>query len=444
MRQSCQDLTAQEKQATEAEASQGRASADNMKGSRSFDNSKITAAEFSISPQERPQSNMSYVRDVTDSRQIKSELCSPDRLDVEFLPGLPQRPASKLAKERLVTASPLYNRPSSEQGESSEQYEAPAGLMLPGENTKSLAAQVRSVVGYSESDLSSVDPLYGGKSLYGYSRAPSRCSSISATQSFDMRVYGTSGAGGLSGAATLGRPVDKPKLDNKYYYYGSTRGQKKSSQRPPERETLTPRPLLPSQRAESRTGNPLPSTSTAKPQLQGQAGQNQAAVQDRSIYDQIMGREQPNSPKLPNFQRSRSLGHHYQQQVGPGESPGLPPRHPAPRTPTSVARRVLESVTKRRSKDKHKGRPPFGPNEPQMEQFMMTSNAQQPLIQLQDGRIMQAPGPLLQTEDGRLVVAPGLIFFFCISYLVGAGPLVQLEDGRLVAVVPPPGQQVDH
>ena len=411
MRQSCQDLTAQEKQAIEAEATQGRASADNMKGSRSFDNSKITAAEFSISPQERPQSNMSYVRDVTDSRQIKSELCSPDRLDVEFLPGLPQRPASKLAKERLVTASPLYNRPSSEQGESSEQYEAPAGLILPGENTKSLAAQVRSVVGYSESDLSSVDPLYGGKSLYGYSRAPSRCSSISATQSFDMRVYGTSGPG-FSGAATLGRPVDKPKLDNKYYYYGSTRGQKKSSQKPPERETLTPRPLLPSQRAESRTGNPLPLASTAKPGLpSGQVDKNQAAAaaQDRSIYDQIMGREQPNSPKLPNFQRSRSLGHHYQQQVGPGESPGLPPRHPAPRTPTSVARRVLESVTKRRSKEKHKGagRPPFGPGGPQMEQFMMTSPAQQPLIQLQDGRIMQAPGPLLQTEDGRLVVAPG-------------------------------------
>merc|ERR1719209_1649194 len=104
MRQSCSDLTAQQKQAAEAEASQGRVSADNMKGSRSFDNSKVTGPEFSISPQERPQSNMSYVRDVNDSRQIKSELCSPDRLDVEFLPGLPQRPASKLAKERLVTA----------------------------------------------------------------------------------------------------------------------------------------------------------------------------------------------------------------------------------------------------------------------------------------------------------------------------------------------------
>ena len=43
---------------------------------------------------------------------------------------------------------------------------------------------------------------------------------------------------------------------------------------------------------------------------------------------------------------------------------------------------------------------------------MMTSSVQQPLIQLQDGRIMQAPGPLLQTEDGRLVVAPGLGFSF--------------------------------
>ena len=74
---------------------------------------------------------------------------------------------------------------------------------------------------------------------------------------------------------------------------------------------------------------------------------------------------------------------------------------------------------------------------------------------------MQAPGPLLQTEDGRLVVAPGSNFFaihiwlleeeeeeigvfICKSYSADAGPLVQLEDGRLVAVVPPPGQQVDH
>ena len=427
MRQSCQDLTAAEGQpGVEVEASQGRASAENMKGSRSFDNSKMTGAEFSISGQERPQSNMSYVRESGDSRQIKSELCSPDRLDVEFLPGLPTRPASKLATERMATASPLYNRPASEQGEMSEQYEAPAGLILPGEHTKSLAAQVRSVVGYSESDLSSVDPLYGGKSMYGYSRAPSRCSSISATQSFDMRVYGaTGGQVGMSGAATLGRPVDKPKLDNKYYYYGSTRGQKKSSQKPAERETLTPRPLLPSQRAGSRAEN-HPPTAPPSRAVPGPPPMPPPAP-DRSIYDQIMGREQPNSPKLPNFQRSRSLGHHYQQQ---GENPGLPPRHPAPRTPTSVARRVLESVTKRRSKDKHKAVPrqPYpGVRQDQMEQYMMQNNPQQPLIQLQDGRIIPAPGPLLQTEDGRIVVAPG--------------PLVQLEDGRLVAMVPGPGQQ---
>jgi hypothetical protein len=48
-----------------------------------------------------------------------------------------------------------------------------------------------------------------------------RCSSISATQSFDMRVYGRTGPGGFSGpggAATLGRPTPKPKLDNRYLH----------------------------------------------------------------------------------------------------------------------------------------------------------------------------------------------------------------------------------
>ena len=37
----------------------------------------------------------------------------------------------------------------------------------------------------SESD----EPQYSGQSLYGQ-RAPSQCSSISATQSFDLRMYG--------------------------------------------------------------------------------------------------------------------------------------------------------------------------------------------------------------------------------------------------------------
>ena len=88
-----------------------------------------------------------------------------------------------------------------------------------------------------------------------------RCSSISATQSFDMRVYGRTGFG-PGGAATLGRPAPKPKLDNKFYYYGSTRGQKKSTSQKEGAAALTPRPLLPSQRAlgcETRLGpSPTP------------------------------------------------------------------------------------------------------------------------------------------------------------------------------------------
>ena len=40
----------------------------------------------------------------------------------------------------------------------------------------------------SESD----ETAYGGQSSSIYSRAPSQCSSVSATQSFDMRMYGRS------------------------------------------------------------------------------------------------------------------------------------------------------------------------------------------------------------------------------------------------------------
>jgi len=414
LRQSCQDLTIQEQEGSSETVVNpsvpDKTGSESMKGSRSFDNSalekKQASTDFTISPLERPHSNMSYVREVADSRLIKSELCSPDRPDVEFLPGLPNRPASKLAthSQPARANSPLYNRPESDT-DAGEQYETPAGMVLP-ETTKSLAAQVRSVIGYSESDLSSVDPLYAGKSIYGYSRAPSRCSSISATQSFDMRVYGRTGLG-PGAAATLGRPVDKAKLDNKYYYYGSTRGQKKSSQPPKEKETLTPRPLLPSQRNQDPRLGPSPT-----PPLK--VSQGPSSTPGQSIYDQIMGREQQ-SPKLPNFQRSRSLGHHYQRENS--EVPNLPPRPPGPRTPTSVARRVLESVTKRRNKDKHlkPGRQPYG----QKEGYM---TAPGPLVQTSDGRLVSAPGPLLQLEDGRLVAAPG--------------PLVQMEDGRIVALAP--------
>jgi len=360
---------------------------ESIRGSRSFDEGILTEIKKNFAdakaPLERPQSNLSYSfsRDPADSRQIKSELCSPD---VEGLPGLPQRPASKLTTHNVNrTNSPIYNRNESDT-DVGEQYEAPAGLILP-ETTKSLAAQVRSVVGYSESDLSSLDPVYvAGKSIYGYSRAPSRCSSISATQSFDMRVYGRAGP---SGSATLGRP--KPKLENKFYYYGSTRGQKKSSQK----EALTPRPLLPSQRTlggDTRlTGLAGPSPQPAKVAV---AANGPHSNPSQSLYDQIMGPREIPSPTSLAIQRSRSLGRDTPTHV----PSNLPPRAPGPRTPTSVARKVLESVTKRKNKEKtrHGGRP--GHHDPLLRQGLLGG--------VQGG----APGQLVQTADGRLVaLGPG-------------------------------------
>ena len=193
LRQSCEELVQAEAHNPASSEKTGPEQA--VKGSRSFDNSVLSVLEKkqlsgeSFRQLERPQSNMSYVKEAGDSRAIKSELCSPDRPDVEFLPGIPQRPASKLATH----SHPAPRRES--ESDTGEQYETPAGMILPS-GRPSLAAQVRSVVGYSESDLSSVDPLYAGRSIYGYGRAPSRCSSISATQSFDMRVYGRTGVGG--------------------------------------------------------------------------------------------------------------------------------------------------------------------------------------------------------------------------------------------------------
>ena len=329
---------------------------------------------------------------------------------------LPQRPASKLATHSHPAA-----RRESESDTGGEQYETPAGMILPGVS-RSLAAQVRSVVGYSESDLSSVDPLYAGRSIYGYGRAPSRCSSISATQSFDMRVYGRTGFNG-SGAATLGRPVDKSKLDNKYYYYGSSKGQKNAG----AKETLTPRPLLPSQRSRDPRFGPSPTPPTV------QKAQVTTSTPAQSLYDQIMGREQQ-SPKLTNFQRSRSLGHHYQRGEPAGDAgANLPPRPPGHRTPTSVARKVFESVTKRRNKEKSKGRP---------EPSVGYMTAPGPLIQTPDGRLVPA-GPLIQLEDGRVSHAslptPSCVTGLLSQVVPAPGPLVQLEDGRIMALAQPSG-----
>ena len=117
-----------------------------MKGSRSFDNAVLDkkSDNYRSSPQERPQSNMSYVRDASDNRGVKSELCSPDRPDVELLPGLPQRPASKLATHShpppasssgaAALPSSSAARVESESDTGGEQYEVPAGMILPGNN----------------------------------------------------------------------------------------------------------------------------------------------------------------------------------------------------------------------------------------------------------------------------------------------------------------------
>ena len=140
---------------------------ESFKGSRSFDEGILNdirkacpGGESRGSPLERPQSNLSYVfgagRSGAGERQIKSELCSPD---VEGLPGLPQRPASKLAthsnnNNNSSSSSsnnngrrlPMGATTAESDTDAGEQYEAPAGLLLP-ETTKSLAAQVRSVIG---------------------------------------------------------------------------------------------------------------------------------------------------------------------------------------------------------------------------------------------------------------------------------------------------------
>jgi hypothetical protein len=141
---------------------------ESFKGSRSFDEGILSdirkacpETNSRASPLERPQSNLSYVFGGAGrisggggaDRQIKSELCSPD---VEGLPGLPQRPASKLATHSNNSNSSSNNNnngrggrlaaPAESDTDAGEQYEAPAGMVLP-ETTRSLAAQVRSAIG---------------------------------------------------------------------------------------------------------------------------------------------------------------------------------------------------------------------------------------------------------------------------------------------------------
>jgi hypothetical protein len=143
---------------------------ESFKGSRSFDEGILNDIRKACpetgsraSPLERPQSNLSYVFgggagriSGGADRQIKSELCSPD---VEGLPGLPQRPASKLATHSNNSNSSSNNNrrlaaPAAESDTDAgeQQYEAPAGMVLP-ETTRSLAAQVRSAIGMVHRNL---------------------------------------------------------------------------------------------------------------------------------------------------------------------------------------------------------------------------------------------------------------------------------------------------
>ena len=75
----------------------------------------------------------------------------------------------------------------------------------------------------SESD----EPQYSGQSLYGQ-RAPSQCSSISATQSFDLRMYGRLPKGvptAVPGTGTLKKTEETrydPHLGKKSTFYPDT------------------------------------------------------------------------------------------------------------------------------------------------------------------------------------------------------------------------------
>lgn len=84
----------------------------------------------------------------------------------------------------------------------------------------------------------------------------------------------------------------KEKLENPYYYYGSTRNQKKAA-------NSKPKPLLPSQRQQL--------------ELQGRVAGPAAASRGAAAAAARAG------PVTPQFQRSRSLGGYYNRSV-PGKS----------------------------------------------------------------------------------------------------------------------------
>lgn len=207
--------------------------------------------------------------------------------------------------------------------ELAQMYEPPPGMKFPPKETmKGTPSQAI----YSEDDMSSV---YGRSQIY---RPPSRCSSISATQSFDMRMYGqtngkmgkappvnaqgfiTSTLGGKLGPSA-NSPADsakKEKLENPYYYYGSTRNQKKQVNQ-------KPRPLLPSQRQQlelqERATHTRPGRPTSRQNVSSRPSSRQNLVQNNAA-------EAPSNEG--QFQRSRSLGGYYNRSGPPPPVRGHP------------------------------------------------------------------------------------------------------------------------
>ena len=173
-------------------------------------------------------------------------------------------------------------------------YEPPPGMKLPPLSRMDAGRRPSNTGIYSESDLESAYGLKSGQ-IYS-SRAESRCSSISATQSFDMRMYGKTMGASTNAAGVGGKEKGEKKLENPYYYYGSTRNQKKLKQKP--------RPLLPSQRLqlEQQQRTVVP---TGPPSRQPLLERQQPTLSD------------PNAP----FQRSRSLGGYYNRGTAPQPQP---------------------------------------------------------------------------------------------------------------------------
>ncbi|TRY80477.1 hypothetical protein TCAL_02976 [Tigriopus californicus] len=209
--------------------------------------------------------------------------------------------------------------------ELAQMYEPPPGMKFPPKDSmKGTPSQAI----YSEDDMSSV---YGRSQIY---RPPSRCSSISATQSFDMRMYGqTNGKMGKAPAVnaqgfithTLGgklgpsanSPAEgakKEKLENPYYYYGSTRNQKKQVNQ-------KPRPLLPSQRQQLELQERATHTRPGRP-----TSRQTAASSRPSSRQNLLQSSTPAEPPAAEgqFQRSRSLGGYYNRNGPPPPVRGHP------------------------------------------------------------------------------------------------------------------------